>query len=292
MQQPPWRIVLFTNLGDFAERFEPMLGMFGHNLAGIVTSPGPARNRTTSYIDVVQKTRPGIDVIVSTRPKRWARMIEPLRPDLIMSFGFPWLIPDDVLALPPLGAINIHASSLPKYRGPHPIGWAFRNGDTELGLTVHRLDDQFDTGNILATGSIPIDERDQFSTVADRYGQLLFGLLGEAFGRVAQGDPGDPQDEAQASDAPFFEPGWRYVDWTNPAKTIHNQVRSWTGDRGIPKGALAEIDGQTVRVIHTRLVSNDGQPGDPGAVVRRDGDTILMQCGDGPIEVVEHEIEP
>jgi len=287
----PMRIVLFSNLSPFASRFEQVLKAFGHVPAGIVTTPGPGKNRSSSYVDIVQVTRPGIDVVVSNYPGRWAQMIEPMRPDLVLSMGFPWLIPEDVLAVPPLGAINIHASSLPKYRGPHPIGWAFRNGDSELGLTIHRLDSTFDTGNILATGTVPLTDDDDFSTVGDIYSQLLFALLGAALERAARGDAGEPQSEDGASEAPFFEPEWRFVDWNSPARTIHNQVRSWTGDRNISKGALATIDNQEICITRTRLVHDETASVAPGTVISRDGSTIRVQCGDMPIDVIEHMTE-
>src|SRR5215210_2175981 len=88
-------------------------------------------------------------VVVFTTPERWAAMLAPLRPDLIISRSFPWRIPADVLALPRLGAINGHPALLPKYRGPNPLRWALRNGDTELGYTVHWTTSDFDTGSIL-----------------------------------------------------------------------------------------------------------------------------------------------
>jgi methionyl-tRNA formyltransferase len=291
MAGPPMRIVLFSNLAPFASRFEQVVKTFGHQPAGIVTTPGPATNRSSSYIDIVQVTRPGIDVVVSNHPGRWAQMIEPMRPDLILSMGFPWLIPEDVLAVPPLGAINIHASSLPKYRGPHPIGWAFRNGDSELGLTIHRIDSTFDTGHILAAGTVPLTDQDDFSTIGDLYSKLLFGLLGASLERAARGEPGEPQAEEGVSYAPFFEPEWRVVDWSSPARTIHNQVRSWTGDRGIPKGALATINGQDICITRTRLVDGGTSSGQPGTVIARDATVIRVQCGDMPVDVIEHTTE-
>ena len=91
----------------------------GHRVVGVVTSPGPKRRRSPTYLEVVAAVLPGVDVIVSNHPERWAAMLAPLRPDLIISGGFPWRIPADVLALPRLGAINFHdalaaATSRPK----------------------------------------------------------------------------------------------------------------------------------------------------------------------------------
>ena len=86
----------------------------------------------------------------------------------------------------------------------------------------------------------------------------------------------------------MFEDAWRVIDWTQPARTVHNQVRSWIGMRDIPSGALGEIDGRTVQITKTRLLpagSPQGSP-PPGTVVRRDGERLVVQCGDGPIEVL------
>src|SRR5262245_12838829 len=101
----------------------------GHRVVGVLTTPGPKRRRSPTYLEVVAAVRPGIDVIVSNYPQRWAAMIAPLRPDLIISGGFPWLIPTDVLALPRLGVINFHDALLPRHRGPNATGWVFRLAD-------------------------------------------------------------------------------------------------------------------------------------------------------------------
>ena len=86
-------------------------------------------------------------------------------PDLIISGGFPWRIPADVLALPRLGAINFHDALLPRHRGPNATGWAFRMGDAETGLTIHRLTPEFDTGPVLAQARVPITDDDNLSTL-------------------------------------------------------------------------------------------------------------------------------
>jgi methionyl-tRNA formyltransferase len=115
-------------------------------------------------------------------------------------------------------------------------------------------------------------------------------LLHRALERIARGDPGDPQDESKASEAGLFEEAWRVIDWSQPARTIHNQVRSWIGMRDIPLGALGEIDGETLQITRTRLVP-DGlarqESAPPGTVLRRDGESLIVQCGDGPIEILD-----
>jgi methionyl-tRNA formyltransferase len=286
-----WRIVVFTNIpgGAIYSLVNEVVRPLGHRVVGVVTSPGPKRRRSPTYLEVVAAVSPGVDVIVSNHPERWAAMLAPLRPDLIISGGFPWRIPSEVLALPRLGAINMHPALLPRYRGPAAIEWAFRNGEAEMGFTVHRLSPDFDTGPILAQTRIPIAADDDIDSLVAKFSPLLPGFLGQALERVARGDPGEAQDEAQATYAGLFDGEWRVIDWGQPARTIHNQVRSWIGVRDIPLGALGEIDGETLQIVKTRLVPDEPmtqEPAPPGTLLRRDDERLVVQCGDGAIEIL------
>ena len=89
--------------------------------------------------------------------------------------------------------------------------------------------------------------------------------------------------------AGLFDEEWRVIDWSQPARTIHNQVRSWIGMRDIPLGALGEIDGETLQISRLawhRTSSGSQAPAPPGTVLQRDGERLVVQCGDGPIEIV------
>jgi methionyl-tRNA formyltransferase len=286
-----WRVVVFTNIpgGRVYEQVDAAIARLGHRIVGVVTTPGPPKRRSSSYLDVVAAVRPGIDVIVANHPSRMAAMVAPMRPDLIISGGFPYLIPADVITLPTVAAINMHPALLPRYRGPCAVEWAFRNGDRELGFTVHRLAARFDTGPILAQGSIPIYDDDDFSALLGRMGVLVPELLHRALQRLAKGEEGEPQDEARASYAGLFEPEWRNIDWTSPAGTIHNQVRSWIGMRDLPSGAIGTLSGEKLVITRTRLVPGNSADVDvpaPGTIVQRDADRMIVQCGDGPLEVI------
>jgi methionyl-tRNA formyltransferase len=283
-----WRVVVFTVLPArlVYSMLDDLLRSLGHRIVGVVTSPGPQRCRSDAYLDVVAAARPGVDVIVSNHPTHWAAMLAPLRPDLIVSGGFPWLIPAGVLALPRLGAINLHPARLPRHRGPGSVEWAFRNGDPEIGFTIHRLGNDFDNGPILAQGGVPIGDDDDFDTLMPKLGAVMPGLMRDALERVARGEPGEPQDESQASYAGLFDDAWRTIDWNRPARQIHNQVRSWTGVRDIPRGALGAIDGATLQIVKTRLPPPAPVAAAPGTLLRRDADRLIVQCADGPLEVV------
>ena len=119
-----WRIVVFTVFpeGAIYSFVDRVLRPLRHRVVGVVTSPGPKRRRSATYLEVVAAVPSGVDVIVSNQPERWEAVLAPLKPDLIVSGGSPWRIPADVLALPRLGAINFHDAPLPRHRGPNASG--------------------------------------------------------------------------------------------------------------------------------------------------------------------------
>lgn len=289
--QESWRIVLMTDAGEqIVAGLQQILTAMGHTLVGIVTSPGPAGRGLGQYLEVVKAAPPNVDVIVSNHRKRWAAMLAPLKPDVIISMIFPWIIPDDVIALPRLAAINVHGALLPRGRGPNPVGWAFRNDDREIGLTVHYLDSGLDTGPMLAQAAIPVSDEDDLETLFPRLAPLAPVVLARAFERIAAGDPGDIQDESYATYAGVFEEEYRTIDWSQPAREIHNQVRAWmSGLRGMIPGAVGTLDDGTLRILRTRLLTEEGSNAPPGTIVARDDSGVTVQCGRGQLKVVRSE---
>jgi methionyl-tRNA formyltransferase len=280
-------VVHFTDVG---EQIVPLvlreLEGLGHRLVAVVTGPGPRRRRNDAYLEVVRDVPPGVDVLVTTHMGRLAAMLAPLRPDLILVTGFLWRVPPDVLRLPPLGVINLHGGLLPEWRGPNPIGWSLRVGAPAVGFTAHRMDEGFDTGPVLARSHVPIGDDDDVDTLLPRLVATVPEVLARAFARVAAGDPGEPQDESQAGYAELFTDDWREIDWAQPARAVHNQVRSWVGARGTPRGAFGVLDGRRVLVTKTRLAADAATVPAPGATLHRDDGTLLVGCGDGPLQIL------
>lgn len=285
---PPWRIVLFTDFaGPAVVMAQQIFEAAGHKLVGLVTSPGPRGRGRGTHLEIVAAASRGTDVIVSNHPTRWAAMLAPLRPDLIISASFPWVIPDDVIALPPLGAINLHGGLLPERRGPNSYGWAYRLGDPEVGFTVHWLESGLDTGPILGQLRVPIGDG-YFDELIPTLFERLPGLILESLAKVAAGDPGEPQDESRAFYAGDFDEGYRTIDWSRPASECHNQCRAWmTLGRGMSPGAVGVVEGRPIRVLRTRVVPGD-PAASPGEVIARGDDTLSVQCGDGALLVLEH----
>jgi methionyl-tRNA formyltransferase len=250
----------------------------GHDPVAVVSArrrqPVPGRE------PMGDETAPeGLDVLLAR--DKWS--VEPLlrasRPDLVLCWGFPWRIPQAALDVPPLGSINCHPAMLPRHRGPIPLAWAFRDGDRQFGVTWHRMDAELDTGPILAQAPVPmLDDDFGIEVVGPRMGAIAIGLLPEVLSRVAAGDPGDEQSTEGVTWAGHFGDDYASVDWSQPARRIHDQVRAWAFTFGLSPivGPITELDGQRVRLIRTSLT-------DPG------GDARRVETGDGPLWVVATE---
>ncbi|HUG13647.1 MAG TPA: methionyl-tRNA formyltransferase [Thermomicrobiales bacterium] len=289
--QDSLRVVVVSTLPRVVAGLDQMLTAMGHRIVAVVTTPGPARRRSSTYLQVVRDVPVGVDTLITTRPKRLARTLAAWEPDLIVCMSFPFRLPQELLDLPRLGVVNGHPAYLPRWRGPNSVGWMIRNGDTELGFTFHRMDGDFDTGPILAQGTAPLEESDGLEEIFGKIGRLAFSLFPVALGRVMRGDPGDPQTEEGASYAPLFEDEWRRIDWSRPAGLIQRQARSWLGAADFAAGAIGDVDGKPMAIIKTRRLDGDTSQAAPGTVLRRceaDG-TFVIQCGDGALEVLRAE---
>jgi methionyl-tRNA formyltransferase len=297
-----WRVALLTVSPQVVAAVGDMLRVKGHELVALVLPPGPngPRPKTPQAWSVMhrllQEAPPGCDVLVASRRAHLTPLLEAVKPDLILTFFYPWRVPEEALALPSRGAINAHPAVLPRLRGPNPIAWTLRNDEPELGLTLHRMEARFDTGPILAQGTEPISDEDTIEVISEKVMNLFTRLLPDALCRMAWGDVGEPQAEEQASQAPYFEAAYREIDWRQPARAIHLQVRAcrmapWRDD--IPFTALATLEGQRAQILTTHLWDKEIPelpPSPPGTVLTRSPDgALVVQCGDGPLLVLQTE---
>ena len=188
-----------------------------------------------------------------------APLLASLRPDLVVCMGFPWKVPADALAVPPLGWLNGHPSLLPRHRGPVPIAWAIRNGDTDVGITFHRMDAELDTGPILAQASFPLGEYTVPNELYERMGPVVMETLATALERIAAGDEGAPQSEGGEYES-FLTDEDAWLDPSRPAVEVHRLVWAWqyTIPVGELRGALVDLDGETLRVLAPSLTEVAG----------------------------------
>ena len=269
------RIVLLAQIGPAVEGMDALLRAHGHEpVAVLATREGG--DRYGGLDRLLRGTPPRLDLLVPSARDRIAPLLEAYEPDVVFCTGFPWKLPVEALAVPRYGVVNGHPSLLPRYRGPSPVGWAIRNGETEIGFTFHRMDAELDTGAILAQARIALADERSWDDLTPRLAEAATGLLPRVRERLERGDPGDPQPESAASYYSFFEPEYAWIDPTRRALEIERQVRAWgfhTPLAGV-RGALAELNGETVRVLRVSREPGDGTP---------------LECADGTLWIVETE---
>jgi methionyl-tRNA formyltransferase len=277
-----WRVCMICTIRPISHVLAGALREQGHEPVALVAPRPPAgADEPPEPLRLTPSSAPaGVDLLFARDKLSIERLLHAYEPDLTVCWGFPWKLPQGALDVARLGSINQHPALLPRHRGPIPFAWTLRSGDTDWGFTWHRMDAELDTGNILAQGSTPV--RDDDCNIAEFGPRLLeqaVALLPQALERVATGDPGDLQPEEGATWAGHFEDDdYVRIDWSEPARRIHDQVRAWhlTFGHSNLRAPVAALDGEEFVVLQTRL-------SDPGGSARR------VECGDGPIWVVASE---
>ncbi len=167
------------------------------------------------------------------RDPSFLECLKGFRPDWILVAAFGRILPPEVLGLPPLGCYNVHASLLPAYRGAAPVAWAILNGETSTGITLFRMDEGLDTGDILAAAPLAIGPDETAGELAGRLARLAVEILPGAMEQVLKGTARlVPQDHSRATLAPPLSKKDGEIRWTLSAEEIRNRVRGldpWPG---------------------------------------------------------------
>lgn len=207
--------------------------------------------------------------------------LKDLQADLFVVVAYGLILPQAVLDIAPLGAINVHASLLPAYRGAAPIQRAIQDGCPVTGITIMQMDAGMDTGDILLQRSLAIGIDDTAATLHDELADMGGRLLVEALTRRAQGRLMRlPQDHARASYAPKLRKEEGLLAWDRPATVVHNHVRAfhpWPGT-----WFFWEHEGRRLRLnIHPGRIGETLPPGTaPGTMLGVDDDALAIACAD------------
>ena len=208
--------------------------------------------------------------------------------DLIVVTAFGRILPRDILDLPRLGCINVHASLLPRWRGAAPIQRAVLAGDSATGVAIMRMEEGLDTGPVYRVVETPIGPLETSGALFERLavlgGEVLAEALAEVVARGRLGEP-TPQDDALATHAAMLSKAEGEVDWSWPAKRVIDHVRGmdpWPG-------AYTARDGLVLKLFGARPSAQGagGTMGEPGTVLGVDGQGLHVACGAGAICVAE-----
>ena len=215
--------------------------------------------------------------------------IRALQPDFLFSFYYRNMLKPALLSVPQRGALNLHGSLLPKYRGRVPVNWAVINGETETGATLHYMTDKPDAGDIVDQQAVPILADDTAADVFHKVTAAAGGVLDRSLpGLIAGTAPRVPQDPKQATYFGGRKPADGRIDWSQTAVQVHNLVR---GVAPPYPGAFTTIAGQTLRILRTqREPARNPRPGRPQIHV--DADVCYAQCADGnTLRILKMELD-
>jgi len=263
-----------------------------HTVCGVVTQPDRPRGRgqqvSSSPVKALAVER-GLPLLQPARLKdpAFAAALRDWHPDIGVVAAYGKIIPDDVLALPRLGMINVHASLLPKYRGAAPIQRAIIDGEAVTGVTIMQIETLLDAGTMLAKVTRPIGPDDTSDVVERDLARLGADLLLEVLEQIAAGTgQGERQDFMLATFAPRLTKEEGVLDWSLPAAYIHNRVR---GLHPWPH-ASTHLDGARIIILKTRLDAGTSDA-PPGTIVGVSADAIHVATGHGGRIAIE-QLQP
>lgn len=277
--------ILFMGTPQFAVPSLKALIDAGHKLCGVFSQPDKPVGRHQDRLQPtpVKELALAHDIPVfqpvKLRDGTALAQIQALAPELIVVAAYGRFLPDDILACPKFGCINVHSSLLPKYRGAAPINWAVLNGETVTGVTIQQMAHDMDAGDILAQESTPIGSEEDAGQLYTRLSELGAALLVRTVADIAAGTASRiPQDHTKATLAPMLSRELSPVDWTKSVREIHDQVR---GLMPWPM-ATAELDGVRCKLWSVR-VCGETTGKSPGSVVQADKKGLKVACGGGTV---------
>ena len=274
--------IVFMGTPDFASASLKKLIDEKFDVVGVFTQPDKPKGRGMELCASPVKElalENGLPVFqpVKMRDGTALAQIKALEPDILVVVAYGRILPDDILAVPKYGAINVHGSLLPKYRGAAPIQWAVLNGDKITGVTTMYLASEMDTGDIIYTAETEIGEYETSGELFDRLKDMGAELLVKTLRDIDAGTaPRTPQDHSKASYVTMLDKSICPIDWN---KTPREVLKHIYGLQPWPVATM-ELEGKTVRVFAAKYTDGKTEKV-PGAVVSTDKGGLEIACADG-----------
>jgi methionyl-tRNA formyltransferase len=276
--------LVFAGTPDFAVPALAAIAGAGHRIAAVLTRPDrPAGRGLAAAGSPVKRAAADLGVPVLQPSTLEAADVQAglraLAPDALVVAAYGLILPQAVLDIPRLGAINIHASLLPRWRGAAPIQRALLAGDAETGVSIMRMDAGLDTGPVLLAEPLPILPDDTAGTLHDRLAALGARLVVAALDRLARGAlEATPQPAAGATYAAKLGKEEARIDWSRRAVELERMVRAFDP---FP-GAATRLHGSDLKLWRARVVAGEDEP---GTVIASGPPGIVVACGDHALRV-------
>lgn len=293
MTLPSWRIIFFGTPSFAVSVLKGLLEGTDRVIA-VVTQPDRKKGRGQKISlppvkDLVLRKRESEIRLFQpdkVKEKTFQESLRGLYPDLFVVAAYGQILPKPLLEIPKYGAINVHASLLPKYRGAAPIAWAILNGERKTGATIMKMDEGMDTGDILLQRELPIGAEDTAETLHDRLAPLGAELLVEFLAKMKGGEIYPiRQDPSQATYAPPLKKENGRIDWKKEAQEIDRKVRGfdpWPG-------AFTLYNGHVLKIFKGEVRQGDAKDG--GKVLWVGTDFVEIGTGKGSFLIREVQLE-
>jgi len=289
--------VVFMGTPDFSVPILKGIIDAQHDVPMVVTGPDRRQGRGQKVrFSPVKKTAVALGLPVcqpaSVAEPGFYRQLCGVEPDVVVVVAFGQKIPPEILRMPPHGCINVHASLLPEYRGAAPINRAIMDGKKETGVTMMRMDEGWDTGDIILQDVVAIGKRETAGELHDRLAQLGSDLLLRALTLLEKGKVCyQPQDGDGATYAPKLEKSDGVIDWSQPAERLDCLIRGVTPW----PGAYTFYQNRMLRIWSARPSESGVQPGvnepPPGTVIDTGASGFTVRTGAGGSLLIE-EVQP
>jgi len=260
-----------------------------HEVVAVVTQPDKRVGREQRIEPPpikkeIAKTRIPILQPARIKDQQATEEIRDFAPDVVVVIAYGQILPRDVLEIPRLACLNLHASLLPRWRGAAPIQAAIAAGDCETGITAMYMDEGLDTGDILLQRSVEILPNDTGGSLHDRLAQIAPEALLESLRLLSAGNaPRIAQDNARTTYAPKLKREHGLIDWSESAEAIERKIRAYNPW----PGAFMKVDRQNLKVFSASVVDLNGQPGE---VLRSDKD-LIVATGKDALSLAEVQLE-
>ena len=262
----------------------------GFPVAGVIVHPTPTQSNPSGLAAFAEESRLPIRAPIDVNDSRELAQIAQWRPDVIVLAGYGQIVKRDFIKLAPNGCINLHAGKLPEYRGSSPLNWALINGETEFGLSIIRVDEGVDTGEVLKDRVYPVRPTDTIADLHRTANHAFPDMLLEVLAELEHGTLRPrQQEEGGAKYFPLRFPEDGHILWDlYSAEQIHNRIRALTDPY---PGALTLYRGQRVKLLASKLSSREFG-GEPGRVYMKNHNGLLVCALDKCLWISSARLEP
>ena len=282
--------VVFMGTPDFAVTALSSIAGAGHEILAVYTQPDKAKGRSGKLQPPPVKVRAeelGIPVFQpeKLRDEDQVAALRALQPEIIVVAAYGQILPESILAIPPLGCINIHASLLPKYRGAAPIERCILEGEEKTGVTTMYMAKGLDTGDVIEQSETKILPTDTGETLTNRLAEMGGQLILSTMEKLSAGTAvRTPQKEEESSYAKMLDKSLGCMDFHKTAAELERAVRAldpWPS-------AFTRIDGKNVKIYGAEVTEETGTPGTIIDVTKK---SFTIACGEGALRILRLQPE-